>query len=110
MTGKHRGDDPGYTGCLFDRLRDEFEPQQLFLDVHSIAPGLDFLRVVGERVAECDVLLAVIGKNWIDARTGAGNRRLDNPSDSVRVEIVSALSQGKRVIPVLVGEAPPPTA
>jgi len=70
MTGKHRGDDPGYTGCLFDRLRDEFEPQQLFLDVHSIAPGLDFLRVVGERVAECDVLPAVIGKNWIDARTG----------------------------------------
>ena len=47
MTGKHRGDDPGYTGCLFDRLRDEFEPQQLFLDVHSIAPGLDFVRVVG---------------------------------------------------------------
>ena len=110
MTGKHRGDDPGYTGCLFDRLQDEFEPQQLFLDVHSIAPGLDFVRVVGERVAECDVLLAVIGKNWIDARTGRATVGSTIPAISVRVEIVSGLSQGKRVIPVLVGEAPPPTA
>jgi len=45
MTGKRRGDDPGYTGRLFDRLQDEFDPQQLFLDVDSIAPGLDFVRV-----------------------------------------------------------------
>lgn len=113
MTGRifinyRRGDDPGHTGRLFDRLQDTFDPQQLFLDVDNIAPGLDFVRVLNERVAECDIVLAVIGKGWIDARDGNGNRRLDDPDDFVRIEITSALNQGKRVIPVLVGEAQMP--
>jgi TIR domain len=97
-----RGDDPGYTGRLFDRLQEAFSPEQLFLDVDNIAPGLDFVRVLTERVAECDVMLTVIGKGWTDARDENGSRRLDDPNDFVRVEIVSALGKGKRVIPVLV--------
>ncbi len=113
MTGKifinyRRGDDPGHTGRLFDRLQDVFEPQQLFLDVDNIAPGLDFVRVLNERVAECDIVLAVIGKGWIDSRDPAGKRRLDDPDDFVRIEILSALAQGKRVIPVLVGDSQMP--
>jgi TIR domain-containing protein/SH3 domain-containing protein len=103
-----RGDDPGYTGRLFDRLQEVFAPEQLFLDVDNIAPGLDFVRVLDERIAESDVVLAVIGKGWIDARDAAGARRLDNADDFVRVEIASALNQDKRVIPVLVGEAAMP--
>lgn len=113
MAGKifinyRRGDDPGHTGRLFDRLQDSFEADQLFLDVDNIAPGLDFVRVLDERVAECDIVLAVIGKGWIDARDAAGARRLDDPDDFVRIEIASALNQGKRVVPVLVGDAPMP--
>lgn len=115
MAGKifinyRRGDDAGYSGRLFDRLQDVFAPQQLFMDVDNIAPGLDFVRVLNERVAECDVVLAVIGRNWIDARDAAGKRRLDDPEDFVRIEIASALDQGKRVIPVLVADAPMPRA
>src|SRR5580704_14863276 len=113
MAGKifinyRRGDDPGHTGRLFDRLQDVFEPRQLFLDVDNIAPGLDFVRELNDRVAECDILLAVIGKAWIDVRNATGARRLDDPDDFVRIEIESALNQNKRVIPVLVGEAPMP--
>jgi hypothetical protein len=47
---------------------------------------------------------AVIGKNWIDARDGTGNCRLDNPNDFCPRR--DRIGQGKRVIPVLVGEAP----
>jgi TIR domain len=113
MTGKifinyRRGDDPGHTGRLFDRLQDVFDAEQLFMDVDNIAPGLDFVRVLNERVAECDIVLAVIGKGWINSRDANGNRRLDDPDDFVRIEITSALNQGKRVIPVLVGEAQMP--
>jgi hypothetical protein len=103
-----RGDDPGNTGRLFDRLQDVFRPEQLFLDVDNIAPGLDFVQILNERVGECDILLAVIGKGWMDARDASGNRRLDDPDDFVRIEISSALNQGKRVIPVLVGDAQMP--
>jgi len=100
-----RGDDPGHTGRLFDRLQETFAPEQLFMDLDNIAPGLDFVRVLEEQVDKCDVLLAVIGPHWIDARDEAGGRRLDNAEDFVRIEIEAALSRNKRVIPVLVGEA-----
>jgi hypothetical protein len=113
MAGKifvnyRRGDDPGFAQALFGRLEQAFSHEQLFMDVDNIAPGLDFVRVLDERVAECDVVLAVIGKGWIEARDAGGSRRLDDPDDFVRIEIVSALSQGKRVIPVLVGDAQMP--
>jgi hypothetical protein len=100
-----RGDDPGNTGRLFDRLQEAFRPEQLFMDVDSIAPGLDFVRVLEEQVAKCDVLLAVGGKGWSESRYASGAQRLNNPDDFVRIEIESALKQDKRVIPVLVGEA-----
>src|SRR5262245_29903985 len=110
MAGKifinyRRGDDPGNTGRLFDRLQEAFQPEQLFVDVDSIAPGLDFVRVLEEQVRQCDALLAVIGKSWIHARDDSGARRLDSPQDFVRIEIETALKYGKRVIPVLVGDA-----
>jgi hypothetical protein len=103
-----RGDDPGHTGRLFDHLQEAFQPDQLFMDVDSIAPGLDFVHVLEEQVAKCDVLLAVIGRGWLDARDGAGKRRLDNPDDFVRVEIEAGLRLGKRVIPVLVNDVDMP--
>jgi TIR domain len=77
----------------------------VFIDIDGIEPGVDFVRVLEEQVAQCDVLLAVIGKSWTDARDETNARRLDNPADFVRIEITSALSQEKRVIPVLVGDA-----
>src|SRR5229473_1798698 len=88
-----RGDDPGNTGRLCDRLLEAFQPEQLFMDVDSVPPGVDFVRMLEEKVAQCDVLLAVIGKDWIDARDATGARRLDNPDDFVRIEIESALKQ-----------------
>ncbi len=115
MAGKifinyRRGDDPGNTGRLFDHLQEAFRPEQLFMDVESIEPGLDFVKVLEDQVAQCDIVLTVIGHNWIEARDEAGGRRLDNPKDFVRIEIESALAQGKRVIPVLVGQGRMPRA
>ena len=75
------------------------------MDVDNIAPGLDFVQVLNEEVARCDVVIAVIGKNWLSAADETGERRLDNPEDFVRIEIESALAQKKRVIPVLVNDA-----
>ena len=110
FTNYRRGDDPGNTGRLFDRLQETFAPEQLFIDVDNIPPGLDFIRVLEEQVSQCDALLVVIGPRWLDAADPQGKRRLDSPDDFVRIEIESALTQGKRVIPVLVGDARMPAA
>ena len=105
-----RGDDPGFTGWLRERLEDVFAADHLFMDVDSIAPGLDFVSVLEDQVDKCDVFLAVIGPRWLDARDETGNRRLDNPDDFVRIEIESGLKLGKRIIPVLVNNADMPRA
>jgi hypothetical protein len=103
-----RGDDPGFTQALYSRLEQVFPSERLFMDVDNIAPGLDFVQVLNDQVARCDVLIAVIGKTWLNATDEAGARRLDSPEDFVRIEIESALQQKKRVIPVLVNDATMP--
>lgn len=65
-----RGDDPSALGRLFDHLREAFKPDQVFMDVGSIAPGLDFVSELERRVEQCEVLLAVIGTGWVDEVVG----------------------------------------
>src|SRR5262245_30179670 len=105
----YRRDDSRHAaGRLLDRLRQTYEPRHLFMDVNDIAPGLDFVKVLSEQVAACDVMLVVIGPNWLDAREDTGKRRLDDPRDFVRIEVEAALRRDVRVIPVLVDGASMP--
>ena len=48
------------------------------------------------------MLLAVIGPNWLEAASGHGRRRLDDPDDFVRIEILAALQREVLVVPVLI--------
>ncbi len=104
-----RQDSEGYVGRLYDTLLQYFAHSDLFMDVDSIKPGADFLVALEEAVANCDVLLAIIGPHWAGIVDEAGNRRLDNWNDFVRIEIASAIKQNKFVIPVLVGHAQMPS-
>src|SRR5215467_13810316 len=103
-----RDDSGGYTGRLYDRLSQHFGRDNLFMDVDTIALGLDFVEVIQDAVGVCDVLLAVIGRQWLTSADARGYRRLDNPEDFVRIEIMAALARNIRVIPVLVGGASMP--
>ena len=80
----------------------------IFMDVDTIEAGLDFVEVLQNAVQSCDVLVALIGRSWLNIQDEAGKRRLDNPEDFVRIEIAAALSRDIRVIPVLVDGAPMP--
>jgi len=62
-----------------------------------------------EGVTKCGVLLVVIGREWVDAKDEHGVRRLNDPSDFVRIETASALKRDIPVIPVLVRGAQMPT-
>src|SRR5712672_363266 len=88
-----REDSAGYAGRVHDRLAREFGRDLLFMDVDGIPLGRNFAKVLQEEVAKCSVLLAVIGREWLDARAEDGLRRLDSPNDFVRVEIAAALQR-----------------
>jgi hypothetical protein len=71
------------------------------MDIDTIEPGEDFVKVIEEAVASCEVLIAVIGRSWLST-AGRNTGRFENPNDFVRLEITTALSRDIRVIPVLV--------
>ena len=73
-----RDDSAGYAGRLYDRLEREFGRDHLVMDVDSIPLGANFVKVLGDAVAECDLLLAIIGPGWLEARDEEGKWRLEN--------------------------------
>src|SRR5262245_28359231 len=66
--------------------------RDIFIDIDNIPKGVDFVDHLDRQVAQCDIMLAVIGPHWLtvqDPKTNA--RRLDDPGDFVRIEVASAL-------------------
>ena len=54
-------------GRLYDQLADRFGEGQVFIDVDTIDPGVDFAEEISRAVAACQVLLAIIGPDWLTA-------------------------------------------
>jgi TIR domain len=106
----YRRQDSAYpAGWLFDQLESRFGKGQVFKDVDSIQPGDDFFAEIEAAIAACGILLVVIGSRWLTV-AGESGRRLDDPTDFVRLEIEAALHLGIRIIPVLVDGAQMPRA
>lgn len=104
-----RQDSEGYVGRLYDHLTQHFKREDIFMDIDSIKPGDDFVEMLEDAVAACDVLIAVIGPQWLEITDGSGTRRLDEWNDFVRIEISNAIRRKKLIIPVLVGQARMPS-
>jgi hypothetical protein len=105
-----RSDSAAYAGRLYDFLTDTLDPKQVWLDVEDVHAGSGFTDAVSDAVARSDVLLAVIGPEWLTATDVGGRRLLDDPVDMVRLEIEHALANDIRVLPVLVDGAQMPLA
>jgi TIR domain len=102
----YRGEDSQTAAALIDRdLTARFGSEQVFLDSRSIPAGSDLLRSCWGGVRSCSVLLVVIGPRWLTVTDAAGERRIDDPRDWLRREIVEALIHGLRVVPVLAARA-----
>src|SRR5688572_19682016 len=100
-----RDDAAGYVHAIQKRLADRLGDDQVFMDIDSIEPGLDFERVIERSLASCSIVLALIGKRW-------SPEKLRNSRDFIHLEIRTALKKKIRVIPVLLegAEMPKPEA
>jgi hypothetical protein len=103
-----RDDSLPVAGRLYDRLEQRFGRQNVFMDFDSIRPGFDFRDQIKETIERSRVVIAIIGPNWL-GKQDDGSRRIDNPTDFVRLEVGYALQRGIPVIPVLLNDTPMPT-
>jgi hypothetical protein len=107
----YRKDDSNWNAlALYNDLQKYFSKDQLFKDFNAILPGDDFVVSIQNALNKCDVLLVVIGKNWLYMEGADGKRRLDDPDYFVRLEVATALERGIQVVPVLFDDTPMPKA
>jgi TIR domain len=99
-----RDDADAYAGRLHEVLAHEFGSDEVFLAEFSIRGGEVWDWTIQQAVAHSRVVLALVGRQWLTIKFG-DRRRIDDPGDLVRREIVGALDRGTPVIPVLLPEA-----
>ena len=104
-----REDSAHAAGRLYDRLRQHFGKDRIFMDIDTIELGVDFARRIEDAVSLCDVVLVLIGKDWLHVGDSEGRMRLDDHDDFVRLEISTALERDIYVIPVLIDGATMPS-
>ena len=106
-----RQDSEVEVGRLAADLRRVFGADQVFQDVASIDPGVDFEDALRQGLQTCAAVLVVIGPQWLATKDERGRRRLDVADDWVRREVAESLNdKAVRVFPVLVGNARMPGA
>ena len=102
-----RQDSGDFVGRLCAELKADARTQVL-LDVDSIQLGADFRESIRQQIEESDAVLVVIGPGWVRAAHEDGSARLMDEMDVVRVEVETALTLGKRIVPILAGGAAMP--
>ncbi len=102
-----RDDSAGDTSRLVSSLKQFINSDRIFIDTETIPYGDDFTKVIRNSIKQCEVQLVIIGKQWIQPIPD-GTNNLMNENNWVRIEIATALKQGKIVIPVLIDGAKMP--
>jgi hypothetical protein len=104
-----RSDSAYITGRIYDHLAAAFGETNVFRDIDNILAGRDFTEQLDKELQNADVMLVIIGTDWLDVRDAqTGERRLDNENDIVRLEVEIGLERNIPIIPVLVRGASVP--
>lgn len=102
-----RNDCAGYAGRLEDALERIYGKGSVFRDVHDIAAGDDFKAVIETYLQGVRASLVLIGPQWFGTRPD-GSRRIDEPNDFVRLEVLTAVTRTAKVVPILLEGATMP--
>ncbi len=90
------------TGRIFDRLIAHYGKDAIFRDIDDIPPGIDFRHHINDTLLKTNILLAVVGPQWLGSAS-SGLDRIHEESDPVRVEVETALRRRVPIIPILIG-------
>lgn len=106
-----RSDSQHITDRIYDKLSSNYRDNDLFMDIFSIDLGVNFAKAIETTLAECAVVLVVMGDTWAKVRDKKTNQlRLFDEEDFVRKEVEYALRNPEiTVLPLLVSGASMPT-
>ena len=101
-----RADHPDFV----ERIRNWFiangyDDERVFMDLSNMPYFTDFAEFIREKVLESEVVIVIIGPQWLDLLRERATR---DETDYVRLEIAIALEQGKLVAPICIKGAKMP--
>jgi pterin-4a-carbinolamine dehydratase len=103
--GYRRRDASAVARWLGETLEQNFGKGSVFIDTDAIEVGGEWPERIEAALKVASVLIVLIGTEWLRAHDEFGRRRIDNPKDWVRKEIIYALDNNLKVLPVLVSNA-----
>jgi hypothetical protein len=87
---------------VYDWLGQRLGYDAIFMDVAAIPFAVQYPDFISKAIAQSKVLIALIGNEW--------EKRIDDGTDPVRMEIEAAIANQVPVLPVLIGNTPMPDA
>jgi hypothetical protein len=105
-----RSDSKWITGRIFEHLETRFGRGNVFMDIDNVPLGRDYRNDIRKALAECDVLIAVVGPKWKEELDKFRDSHSDENPDWVRLEIGTALERQIPVSPVLIDGTKMPSA
>jgi pterin-4a-carbinolamine dehydratase len=105
-----RADSSAAARWLANSIARTFGVHSVFVDTETIRMSDDWATKIEEALEASTVVLPVIGSRWLSLTDADYRRRIDDPMDWVHKEILHALTQRKRLLPILLSRTPMPTA
>ena len=63
--------------ALFNQLAAALGKDSVFMYVANIDLRRDFGEALNERLASCDLMLAIVGRGWVEGKGASGRRRFE---------------------------------
>ncbi|MGR7025559.1 4a-hydroxytetrahydrobiopterin dehydratase [Geodermatophilus sp. URMC 62] len=102
-----RDDASAEAGRIAQAVRESFGRNQVFLDTSGIEAGERWPDELQKALRDANVLITVIGPDWLRLGDEYGTRRIDEPNDWVRREVEEFLQAKKKIVPVYVRGSKP---
>lgn len=101
-----RGDSTDLARKIRDRLLGYYKIDfGVVDDIGYIPATADVTVTIRERIRTYNVLLVVMGSNWLNITNRSGQRRIELPDDPIRLEIQAALSLAIPIVVILIQPA-----
>jgi hypothetical protein len=99
-------DNPLGAAGIHDALAARFGESKVFRDCVSLEAGIHYPAAIRKALADADVLVSIIGPQWLILTDDSDRRLIDRDHDWVRRELVWAHGSGTPILPVLLVDTP----
>lgn len=97
----YRRTDADFALQIFNSVRGRWSRESIFWDSESIPAGAQWASALRTAVRDSKVVLLLIGPDWLTVTNDDGARRLEDPDDWVRQEVLEAFTAQRPVVPIL---------